>query len=125
MSEPEWLSNSEKTSSVTEATPTATVDTASDGPEVPHKALVQGVFSFLLFATAIVMAFTGAKAIIDVNDGDDIGSLFIGLYMFLFAVILFMYEVTCVKSIPIVDTFYAKNFGFLYGPVGKGLYLLL
>mmetsp|Transcript_8353 Transcript_8353/g.14160 ORF Transcript_8353/g.14160 Transcript_8353/m.14160 type:complete len:179 (-) Transcript_8353:92-628(-) len=124
MSEPEWLSNSEKTSSVEEGTPTTTSTPANDGPEVPHKTLVQGVFSFLLFGTAILMAFTGTKAVIDTDSGDDIGALFIGLYMFLFAVILFVYEVTCVKPIAVVDDFYSKNFGFLYGPVGKGLYLL-
>jgi hypothetical protein len=65
------------------------------------------------------------NAVMNVDNGDDAGSLFIGLYMFLFAVILFMYEFTCVKPVPVIDTFYAKNFGFLYGPIGKGLYLLL
>lgn len=125
MSEPEWLNNSEKTTSTQEAGPTATAETANSGEDVPHKALVQGIFSFCLFVTALLMAFTGAKAVLDVKETSDAGALFIGLYMFLFAVILFIYEVTCVKSIPFIDSFYAKNFGFLYGPIGKGLYLLL
>lgn len=71
------------------------------------------------------MAFTGAKAVLDVDNTDEAGSLFIGLYMFLFAVILFVYEVICIKSVEVLDNFYAKNFGFLYGPIGKGLYMLL
>lgn len=129
MSEPEWLSASEKTSSQEETggdfSSESNAQKSSSGEEVPHKALVQGAFSFMLIVTSIVMAFTGFKAIMDVDDSDDAGSLFIGLYMFLFAVILFMYEVICIKSVDVIENFYAKNFGFLYGPIGKGFYLLL
>ena len=124
MSEPEWLSASEKTSTQ-EGTPTTAAANSSASEDVPFKALVQGAFSFMLLGTAILMAFTGFKAIVDVDDADDAGSLFIGLYMFLFAVILFVYEVICIKSVDVLENFYAKNFGFLNGPVGKGLYLLL
>jgi hypothetical protein len=124
MSEPEWLSSSEKTSPPVQEQATSESSAAS-GADVPNKALVQGAFSFMLIATSVLMAFTGAKAILDVDSSNDAGSLFIGLYMFLFAVILFVYEVICIKSVPVIDAFYAKNFGFLYGPIGKGLYLLL
>lgn len=124
MSEPEWLNNSEK-APAQESSPAAPTSSTSNEEELPHKKLVQGAFSFFLIGTSILMAFTGAKAVLDVDNTDEAGSLFIGLYMFLFAVILFVYEVICIKSVEVLDNFYAKNFGFLYGPIGKGLYMLL
>ena len=126
MSEPEWLSASEKTTSEENTTTEKlTASSSSNSEEVPHKKLVQTTFSVLLLGTAILMAFTGAVAVISVDNSDDAGELFIGLYMFLFAVILFVYEVICIHSIDVIEAFYSKNFGFLYGPIGKGLYLLL
>jgi hypothetical protein len=55
---------------------------------------------------------------------DDTSNVFVGLYMILFAAILFTYE--CIQLYPCtyLDNLYKKNFGFLYGSVTKSAYML-
>ena len=126
MSEPEWLSSGESSSQAEPVAEKAKPSSSSGSNEVvPYKDLVQGAFSFALLGTGLLMAFTGVSAIMKVDSSGDAGELFIGLYMILFAIILFMYEVICIKSIEVLENFYAKNFGFLYGPLGKSAYLFL
>lgn len=74
---------------------------------------------------AIMMAAAGALGIKDANSVNDTGLVFIGLYMHIFAAILFCYEAIQIRPCEILDTFYKRNFGFLYGPNGKGAYLIL
>ena len=44
--------------------------------------------------------------------------------MILFAVLLFFYELMWWKAIPAVNKNLRMNFGFLYGVMGKALYLI-
>jgi len=55
---------------------------------------------------------------------DDIGNSFVGVYMILFALILFMFEIAQLCHIGFVDSIMKKNFGFLYGVNGKACYII-
>ena len=114
------------------AAPGATNAISAPGskPNPPYKSLVVGVFSFFNIGFMIFMAATGALGIASSNStGSDTnaaaGNVFVGIYMMLFSAILFIYE--CIQICPVqsIDTFWKKNFGFLYGVIGKGIFILL
>jgi len=56
--------------------------------------------------------------------GADFSEPFLAAYMILFAVLLFMYELMWWMPMPFVNKVLRKNFGFMYGLRGKGLYLI-
>lgn len=49
---------------------------------------------------------------------------FLAFYMILFAVLLFMYELMWWSPLTVLNDNMRKNFGFMYGLRGKGLYLV-
>jgi hypothetical protein len=49
---------------------------------------------------------------------------FLASYMIMFAILLFMYELMWWSPFPSMNKSMRKNFGFLYGLRGKGLYLI-
>ena len=49
---------------------------------------------------------------------------FLAVYMILFAVLLFLYELMYWSPLEALNANIRKNFGFLYGLRGKGLYLI-
>jgi hypothetical protein len=51
--------------------------------------------------------------------------VFQGIYMIVFAAVLFFYEIFSVCGVEMLDLFMKKNFGFLYGPIGKGLFTIM
>jgi len=53
-----------------------------------------------------------------------LSEIFVSIYMILFAVLLFLYELMWWKSIDKVNKNLRMNFGFLYGIKGKALYLI-
>lgn len=54
----------------------------------------------------------------------DAAEAFLAVYMMLFAVLLFSYEFMWWMPIPWLNKALRKNFGFMYGLQGKGLYLI-
>lgn len=82
--------------------------------------------SVLGMGLAAMMGALGVLTIIEVN-GSGVGQLsepFLAAYMVLFALLLFMYELMWWTPMPVVNKSLRKNFGFLYGLRGKGLYLI-
>jgi hypothetical protein len=78
-----------------------------------------------MMGAAVMMAAVGALGIKDASSVNDTGLVFIGLYMQIFAAILFCHESIQIRPCEALDNFYKRNFGFLYGPNGKGAYLIL
>lgn len=72
-----------------------------------------------------MVAATGALGVKDSNSVNDTGVIFVGIYLIVFAAILFAYEMAQICPIEAFDLPMKRNFGFLYGPNGKGLYMLL
>lgn len=82
--------------------------------------------SLLGIGLAVMMAALGVLTIIEVNSSGvgDFSEPFLAAYMVMFAALLFMYELMWWTPMPSVNKAMRKNFGFLYGLRGKGLYLI-
>ena len=72
----------------------------------------------------IMMSAAGFLGIQSAQSISDSSTIIVGLYMFLFAVIMGLYEILQIYPCTGVDTFYKKNFGFLYGVTGKCAFLI-
>lgn len=57
-------------------------------------------------------------------ENTNLSEIFVSIYMILFSVLLFMYELMWWKSIDVVNKNLRMNFGFLYGIKGKAGYLI-
>tara|TARA_B110000090_G_C13257258_1_gene398877 strand:- start:189 stop:632 length:444 start_codon:yes stop_codon:yes gene_type:complete len=56
---------------------------------------------------------------------EELGNVFVGIYMVLFALILFLFEMSQLcKCWDAFDNAVKRNFGFLYGQIGKCCYTL-
>ena len=72
-----------------------------------------------------MMCCLGVYGFLDQPKGNfDIAECFVSVYMILFSVLLFLYELMWWKSIDSVNKNLRMNFGFLYGVRGKALYLI-
>jgi hypothetical protein len=82
--------------------------------------------SALNMGLAVMMAALGVLTIIEVNRKGfkDFSEPFLACYMVMFAVLLFIYELQWWKAVSHINKSLRKNFGFLYGLRGKGLYLI-
>jgi len=56
--------------------------------------------------------------------GSNFTVAFLSVYMVVFAVLLFLYELIWWQPFPGLNRTFRKNFGFMYGLKGKGLYLV-
>lgn len=97
----------------------------ASGNAPPHKALVNSIMTFVTMGVSVMMAACGALVVNTADSVNDTGVVFIGVYMCLFAAILFCYELIQLKPIEKLDGVYKENFGFLYGPNGRGIYMFL
>lgn len=72
-----------------------------------------------------MMAALGVLTILNLTiSARDLSELFLSGYMIIFAVLLFAYEIMWWSAVPMINKSLRKNFGFLYGLKGKGLYLI-
>lgn len=107
------------------------------------------LLSLLNMGLAVMMAALGVLTIIEVHKGGvqeaetddaaggnanqknnraynkyDLSEPFLAFYMILFAVLLFCYELMWWSPLQALNDNMRKNFGFMYGLQGKGLYLI-
>jgi polyferredoxin len=77
----------------------------------------------------VFLAFTGAAGIMTIQvkvgastteTNNNTSIAFMGIYMIIFAALMFIYECCVICPISIVDNWMKKNFGFMYGPIGRG-----
>jgi hypothetical protein len=73
----------------------------------------------------VFLAATGALGIQQADGVDDTSVVFVGIYLIMFAAIVFLYEVAQMCPDSSIDIFFKKNFGFLYGIIGKSLFIML
>mmetsp|Transcript_8517 Transcript_8517/g.12444 ORF Transcript_8517/g.12444 Transcript_8517/m.12444 type:complete len:199 (-) Transcript_8517:160-756(-) len=73
-----------------------------------------------------MMAALGVLVLLDFRgqSTDDYSEAFLAAYMICFATLLFLYELMWWTAIPKINKALRRNFGFLYGLIGKGLYLV-
>jgi hypothetical protein len=67
-----------------------------------------------------LLEFAGSN----VNISDVTSKPFLATYMILFATLLFTYELMWWAPMPAINRTLRKNFGFMYGLKGKGLYMI-
>ena len=53
------------------------------------------------------------------------GKIFIAVYMLFFSSLLFAFEFIRIRPIDWIDHMLLRNFGFLYGALGKSLFIIL
>lgn len=72
-----------------------------------------------------MMAALGVLTLLAIDsDVDALATPFLATYMILFALLLFIYELMWWVPVPHINKTLRKNFGFMYGLKGKGLYLI-
>lgn len=85
------------------------------------------VMSILNIGSAAMMAALGILTLIEVNKSGGVSDLsepFLASYMVMFAILLGIYEFMWWTPSPKINRIMRKNFGFLYGLLGKGFYLI-
>ena len=87
---------------------------------------VISLLSLLNMGLAALMTALGVLTIIEVHRTGlgDLSEPFLAAYMVLFAILLFVYELMWWSPVPKLNKDMRKNFGFMYGLRGKGLYLI-
>jgi len=121
-----------KTNAPSSSSP-ATMETAStpiakagdNSPPPPYKSTVKGIFMFCNLGMMIFLAATGALGIQQSDSVNDTSVVFVGIYLILFAAIVFIYEIAQLCPDSSVDSFFKRNFGYLYGIIGKSLFIML
>mmetsp|Transcript_5963 Transcript_5963/g.13173 ORF Transcript_5963/g.13173 Transcript_5963/m.13173 type:complete len:171 (+) Transcript_5963:77-589(+) len=113
------------TDSSAPAAPAAAGDVESDGGVVgpAHKKKFSVLLVTMNMGSSIFMAATGALSMATASGINDTGLIFVGLYIMIFSAIIFLYELAQLSKWEKFDSFMKKNFGFLYGVIGKSAFL--
>lgn len=74
------------------------------------------------FLHAVILFFVRLESI---NGVEASGKMFVACYMLFFSSLLFMFEFVEIRPVEWVDHMLRRNFGFLYGTMGKSLYIIL
>jgi len=82
------------------------------------------LLSFIDIGLAAMMTTLGVLTLIAFSGVSDTSAAFLATYMIIFATLLATYEVMWWIGIPWINKLLRKNFGFMYGLKGKGLYLI-
>jgi len=124
--EPDWATPG----STTAAAPTQEItgDSFNQGSNggSDRSGLILVLMSMLNIGLSAMMVALGVLGILDFDGKgvEDYSDAFIAGYMIVFAVLLFAYECMWWKAIGPINQSLRKNFGFMYGLKGKGLYLI-
>lgn len=89
--------------------------------------MVIGILSFVNFGLAALMGALGILSLIYMSPeavAANISLAFLAVYMIVFAALLFLYELIWWQPFAGLNKMFRKNFGFMYGLKGKGLYLV-
>jgi COPI associated protein len=82
--------------------------------------------SLINMGLAVMMGSLGVLTLINlsINWSGDLTEPFLGMYMVLFASILFLYELCWWQPFPKINKTFRRNFGFMYGIYSKGFFLI-
>ena len=84
------------------------------------------LLSIVDIGLAAMMGVLGITSLIemDFKQLKEITEAFLAVYMVIFAVLLFIYELVWWQPIAALNRTFRMNFGFMYGLKGKGFYLI-
>jgi hypothetical protein len=95
-------------------------------PETELTPLLKAVkYTMTFFSVGLPVALAACGALGVGESSGDVNIIFMGIYMIVFAANLFIYEALQLCPLEYLDLVYKMNFGFLYGPIGRGAYTLL
>ena len=60
-----------------------------------------------------------------INGVEATEKIFVATYMIFFSSLLFVFELMEIRPMESIDHMMRRNFGFLYGTMGKSLYIIL
>ena len=103
--------------SVVESDSSITPKTVVSQPK--FKGVVKAIFLIINMALMVMMSATGVLGIKNSSSVTDVSTVIVGLYMILFAAMLAIFELIQIYPCSAIDFLYKKNFGFLYGMIGK------
>ena len=83
------------------------------------KGVIKAIFLIINMALMMMMSATGVLGIKNSSSVTDVSAVIVGLYMILFAAMLAIFELIQIYPCSTIDFLYKKNFGFLYGMMGK------
>jgi len=95
------------------------------GPPAPFKKPTMAACLVMNLGLGLCVAFNGVMAIGHKSNSNDVGVLFVAVYMIIFSSILIFYEMIQICPFQLIDAPFKRNFGFLYGVFGKCCYLVL
>lgn len=72
----------------------------------------------------VFMTATAALALAADTDIKDTDAIFVAFYIFVFAVILFVFEASQFTQISFLDLAFRQNFGFLFKPLSKAIFII-
>jgi hypothetical protein len=132
-STPSWLQPSHVAQPVPQSDPSTAAPGSPQGSQAPAgsqgpppgKALVSASFIFGNIGFSVLASAAGALGIAGANSVNDTAVVFVGLYLILFSAILVGFEVSQFRPGTALDQIMKKNLGFLYGPVGRSIYIIL
>eukprot|EP00981_Chlorochromonas_danica_P014905 scaffold9386_cov154-Ochromonas_danica.AAC.12 len=80
------------------------------------------IITILLCILMIVTAVVGLEYL---NGVDAVEKIFVISYMLFFSTLLLAFETIELRHIEWLDHLFRRNFGFLYGPMGKAFFIIL
>ncbi|KAJ8603461.1 hypothetical protein CTAYLR_005100 [Chrysophaeum taylorii] len=83
-------------------------------------------FRLIHLGLAVMMAATGALSIMEFGNfnGQQLSELVVSLYLLLFALLWFVFELAEIRPIDYVVYHLKRNCGFLFHPMGKALFII-
>mmetsp|Transcript_19243 Transcript_19243/g.60526 ORF Transcript_19243/g.60526 Transcript_19243/m.60526 type:complete len:181 (-) Transcript_19243:148-690(-) len=99
---------------------------AAGGEETTGKPAVVWGFRIVHFGLCAMMAATGALSIMGFGsiNGNQLSGFFVALYLLMFAALWFTFEVMQIQPIDWIVFHLHRNFGFLFHPMGKALFII-
>jgi len=128
--EPDWAtpggSGAAATTQNTELPGGTTVGTNGTSSANNRSGMILTLLSMLNIGMAALMTVLGLLTLLSFDKpfSEVLSESFLAIYMILFASLLCMYEIMWWMSMPKINKILRKNFGFMYGLRGKGLYLI-
>jgi len=92
--------------------------------------LMMSYFTLITHTIICLLLSTASALGIQSSYATSANTVVVGLYILLFSLILLVYEIVqvgtkcCTNRLDWIDLLWKKNFGFLYGPLGRGAYVM-
>ena len=90
-----------------------------------YKRIIYISFRAIAIVLSILMAATAALGLSMISGVDESGRIFVAIYMFFFAALLFIFELNQIRQIESIDHMFKRNFGFMFNTSGHALFIIL